>query len=495
MGRRAHDADDREPPRVVRLAPTHVGHPDPRNGLPGVHESDPRSARRAHRRRALPHETAPSVWWTDPAEAFLPPDFACPNCAGTTFTKEMNIVDIWFESGVTHRAVLEQRGLPWPADVYLEGGDQYRGWFRSSLVTAVATKGHRPIRKSSRRAGWSIRTAARCTSRPATTSARSRAWRNTAPTCCACGSRRWNTPPTCASARNCSKTSRTSTATCATVSAGTSARSTISRPKRSCRAQRWNRSTNSCSKKLDAVARDIVVAYREFRLHDAYLALQRFDGDDLSAFYVDALKDRLYTSAPDSARRRSAQSAVLEIFRTIAVLTAPILSFTAEEAWQALPAALRGDNESVFDLAFPHIGARRRAALELWDMLKALRAQVAAAEGLRDFQLDAEVDVPPAHLDAVRALGDSLREALVVSTLRGIQRIRRRHRRASAASPAAGEKCERCWKYLPLGSDPDHPTLCTRAPRSSTTSVPSVIRIPLVQPARLITGSCSSIQT
>jgi len=104
--------------------------------------------------------------------------------------------------------------------------------------------------------------------------------------------------------------------------------------------------------KLDAVTRDIVVAYREFRLHDAYLALQKFDSDDLSAFYVDALKDRLYTSAPGSARRRSAQSAVLEIFRTIAVLTAPILSFTAEEAWQALPAGLRGDDESIFDLAF-----------------------------------------------------------------------------------------------------------------------------------------------
>jgi isoleucyl-tRNA synthetase len=213
-------------------------------------------------------------------------------------------------------------------------------------------------------------------------------------------------------------------------------------------------------KKLDAVARDVVVAYREFRLHDAYLAIQRFDGDDLSAFYVDALKDRLYTGAPDSARRRSAQSAVFELFRTIAVLTAPILSFTAEEAWQALPAALRGEHESVFDLAFPALGAVDVPALELWDMLKALRAQVAAAEGLRDFQLDAEVDVPHAHLDAVRALGDSLREALVVSSLRGVHESGdgTAHVRTT---PAAGEKCERCWKYLPLGSDANRPTLCT----------------------------------
>jgi len=211
--------------------------------------------------------------------------------------------------------------------------------------------------------------------------------------------------------------------------------------------------------KLDAVARDIVVAYREFRLHDAYLALQRFDGDDLSAFYVDALKDRLYTSAPHSARRRSAQSAVFEIFRTVAVLTSPILSFTAEEAWQALPAALRGENESIFDLSFPKIGAIDVPAVELWDTLRALRAQVASAEGERDFQLDAEVAVPAAQLEAFRALGDGLREALVVSSLRGLTAAPE-GAAVVTITPAAGEKCERCWKYLPLNTDPAHPTLC-----------------------------------
>jgi isoleucyl-tRNA synthetase len=211
--------------------------------------------------------------------------------------------------------------------------------------------------------------------------------------------------------------------------------------------------------KLDAVARDIVVAYREFRLHDAYLALQRFDGDDLSAFYVDALKDRLYTSAPDSSRRRSAQSAVLEIFRTVAVLTAPILSFTAEEAWQALPAGLRGGAESIFDVEFPKLGAVDVPALELWDQVRALRAQVAAAEGERDFQLDADVTVPAAQLPAFRALGDGLREALVVSSLRSLD-ASADGSSAVKVMTAAGEKCERCWKYLPLGTDADHPTLC-----------------------------------
>ena len=210
--------------------------------------------------------------------------------------------------------------------------------------------------------------------------------------------------------------------------------------------------------RLDAVAAEIVTAFRDFRLHDAYVALQRFDSDDLSAFYVDALKDRLYTSAANAPRRRSAQSAILEIFRTIAVLAAPILSFTAEEAWQMLPAALRGDDESVFALTFPPAGETDVAALETWEQLKALRAQVAANEGLRDFQLDARVIVPAALFERFTALGDGLREALVVSTLLGLESSGDAAR--ADVQPAAGEKCERCWKVLPRGADPEHPTLC-----------------------------------
>jgi isoleucyl-tRNA synthetase len=218
--------------------------------------------------------------------------------------------------------------------------------------------------------------------------------------------------------------------------------------------------------KLDAVARDIVAAYREFRLHDAYIALQKFDSDDLSSFYVDALKDRLYTSAPGSHRRRSAQSAVFEIFRTIAVLTAPVLSFTAEEAWQSLPEALRGDAESVFDLTFPQHAVVDDEALATWELLKSLRAQVASAEGLRDFQLDAEVAVPEPFVEAVRALGDGLREALIVSQVTAVGMSGTATPMSGTATPmvatvrAAGEKCERCWKFLPLGTDVDHPTIC-----------------------------------
>ena len=135
-----------------------------------------------------------------------------------------------------------------------------------------------------------------------------------------------------------------------------------------------------------------------------------------------------------------------------------MLSFTAEEAWQCLDPALRGEAESVFDLQLPAVVPVDEAALGTWSLLKELRAQVAASEGIRDFQLDATVDVQGALYDRFVALGDNLREALVVSALRGV------HAASNGAPtvvvvPAEGEKCQRCWKYLPLGVDPDHPTL------------------------------------
>jgi isoleucyl-tRNA synthetase len=417
---------------------------------------DPRVARIAAER--FRRESA-NVWWTEPVTAFMPPDFACPNCANTTFTKEMNIVDIWFESGVTHRAVLADAGLPWPADVYLEGGDQYRGWFRSSLVTAVATKNAPPY-KQVVSTGWVVDQDGRAMHKSAGNYIGA-----------VDGMEKYGADVLRLWVASVEYT--------ADVRLGAKLLENVANVYRNLRNRfRWYLgSVNDLAPeavvpraqmepldrlvlaKLDAVARDVVEAYRGFRLHDAYIALQRFDSDDLSAFYVDALKDRLYTSAPHSPRRRSAQSAVLELFHTIAVLTAPILSFTAEEAWQALPASLRGDAESVFDLAFPHDVAVDAEALATWELLKTLRAQVASADGLRDFQLDAEVAVPAAFLERVNALGDGLREALVVSQVKAVGISGNANPMVSTV-PAAGEKCERCWKYLPLGTDPDHPTLC-----------------------------------
>jgi isoleucyl-tRNA synthetase len=421
---------------------------------------DPQLARNfaaAMRARSFDQGNASDLWWTEPVEAFAPPGLACAQCGGTAFAKERNIVDIWFESGVTWRAVLVERGMKFPADAYLEGSDQYRGWFRSNLLTSVATRGVAPY-EGVISYGWVVDQHGHAMHKSAGNyiGARDamdkygadllRLW--VASTDVFVGDVRIGAK-VLDNVANVYRNLRNRLRFLLGLIDDLTPQAVVPRE----RMEPLDRLA------LDAFAREVLDHYRGFRLHEAYLAIQRYDKEDLSAFYGDALKDRLYSSAPNAARRRSAQSALLEIFRTACVLLAPILSFTAEEAWQHLPPALRGDAESVFDLSFPRVEAVDEDALAAWSLLKELRAQVAASEGARDFQLDARVDVPERFRERFVALGDNLREALVVSDLRGVGGSANGAATVVVA-PAAGEKCQRCWKYLPLGTDPAHPTLC-----------------------------------
>jgi isoleucyl-tRNA synthetase len=421
---------------------------------------DPELARnlaRAMRARPFDAGNASDLWWTEPVEAFAPPGLACPRCGGTTFEKERNIVDIWFESGVTWRAVLVERGLPFPADVYLEGGDQYRGWFRSNLMTSVAVRDCAPYRQIISH-GWVVDQDGHAMHKSAG---------NYIAVDDAVGKygadllRLWvvSSEFTAESrlganlldnVANVYRNLRNRLRFLLGAMDGLEPRSIVPRAA----MEPFDRLALAA---LDAFADDVGEHMRAFRLHDAYVALTRFDTDDLSRFYLDALKDRLYSSAPDAPRRRSAQSALLEVFRTLCVLLAPVLSFTAEEAWQHLDPALRGDAESVFDLRLPPVVPLDEPALAAWTLLKSLRAVVAAHEGARDFALDASVLVEEPFFERFVALGDGVREALVVSTLREL--VRTPGPSQVVVFPAAGAKCQRCWKYLPLGTDPDHPTL------------------------------------
>ena len=424
---------------------------------------DPRLARnfaKAMRARSFEQGNASDLWWTEPVEAFAPAGLVCANCGGTAFAKEHNIVDIWFESGVTWRAVLVERGMKYPADAYLEGGDQYRGWFRSNLITSVATRDVAPYEKVISY-GWVVDQHGRAMHKSdgnyigADDAMQKygadllRLW--VASTDVFVGDVRIGAK-VLDNVSNVYRNLRNRLRFLLGLIDDLTPEAIVPR-------ERMERLDRLALDALDAFAKEVVDDYHGFRLHDAYLAIQRFDKEDLSAFYGDALKDRLYSSAPNAARRRSAQSALLEIFRTTCVLLAPILSFTAEEAWQYLPAALRGAAESVFDLALPRVAAIDEDALAAWALLKELRAQVAASEGVRDFQLDARVEVPDRFRERFNALGDNLREALVVSSLRGIG-VATTGSATVDVQPAQGEKCQRCWKYLPLETDPEHLTLC-----------------------------------
>ena len=418
-----------------------------------------RNFAQAMRARSFDEGNASDLWWTEPLEAFAPPGLTCPRCGGRAFEKERNIVDIWFESGVTWRGVLAERGMKFPADAYLEGGDQYRGWFRSNLVTSIAVRDVAPYGEVISH-GWVVDQHGHAMHKSAGNYIGAdeaigkygadvlRLWVASSEFT---GDMRLGAQ-LLENVANVYKNLRYRLRWFLGALDGLTPEGIVPR-------ERMEPIDRLALIALDAFAREVREHYLRFDLHAAYVAIQQFDKEDLSAFYVDVLKEPLYTSAPDSSRRRSGQSALLEIFRTMAVLLAPILSFTAEEAWQYLPAELRGENESVFDLSFPRPEPTEEEALAAWASLKELRAQVAASEGVRDFQLDAKVEVPGALYDRLVALGDGLREALVVSSLRGFDASAN-----GAASvvvvPADGEKCQRCWKYLPLGTDPEHPALC-----------------------------------
>jgi isoleucyl-tRNA synthetase len=414
-------------------------------------------------RNAAKHfrERGADTWWSGPVETFLPPGFRCPKCGGTSFEKEKNIVDIWFESGVTHLAVLGHDGLPWPSDAVLEGGDQYRGWFRSSIVTATAVKNAPPYRRIIKN-GWVNDEHGRPMSKSLGTGIDAKD-----------AMHKWGADVL--------RLWAASVEFVDDVRFGPNVVDQVSRVYRNIR----NRVRFMLSNVDDLPAGEIVPRERmnwfdrlacevtdrwttrvrehllAYRLHDAYLELIRFEGEDLSSFYLDALKDRLYSSAAASPRRRSAQSALLHILQQFLVVVAPLLSFTAEEAWQALPSELRGGRESIFDLQLSASKPPADEAVAAWEKLRELRGWVAASEGKRDYELQAKLSLPALWYERFAPHEDDVREALVVSE------ITLTHDASLAPDalerellPADGEKCRRCWKYLPLGTDAQHPSLC-----------------------------------
>jgi isoleucyl-tRNA synthetase len=217
----------------------------------------------------------------------------------------------------------------------------------------------------------------------------------------------------------------------------------------------------------DAFVAKVKAAYDACQIHDAYLRIVDFESG-MSSLYFDALKDPLYSRAAGDPRRRSAQSALLYVLTRFLTVLAPVLSFTAEEAWQAVSRPLRGDAESVFDTAFD-AGRHRSGAfdseLHLWEQLRTLRARVAAVASPRDFEAQLVLQVTPDLYKRLAPLGDNLREALVVSQLHLVASERSDDQPGDGIEefvllPADGAKCARCWKYRRLGIDPKHPEIC-----------------------------------
>ena len=413
------------------------------------------------------------AWFTEAPSDYLPRGTKCEVCGGTELIPEKDILDVWWESGVSHTSVCRHRaeadGLTFPADMYLEGSDQHRGWFHSSLLTGTMIDGRAPYKmllthgfvvdekgeKMSKSKGNVVR--------PQEVSEKFGAEIL----------RLWVTSTDYSGELRLGQTILKRV-----VESYRRVRNTL-------RFLLANTSDFDASKDLVPVEnlleldrwalayterfqKEVLAEYGEFRFHNVVSMLQTFASADLGSFYLDVLKDRLYTTAPGSEARRSAQTALWYITKTLLRLMAPVLSFTAEEAFKVFSP---NESETIFTERFeplPEV-AGAEALLAKWDAVRTVRADLQKKiEELRgegqigsSLQAVVRIEAAPAVYDALASLGDELRFVMIVSAVELVKSADEETHFAVSASKEG--KCERCWHYVAgIGSDAEHPTLCPR---------------------------------
>jgi len=424
------------------------------------------------------------AWYTPQADALVPPGTKCAKCGNEKFSKESDILDVWFESGCSHAAVLgHEPGLPWPADLYLEGGDQHRGWFHSSLLCAVGTRNQAPYSGVATN-GWTLDEQGRALSK----------------------SRGNDVDPVDIANRLGGEIVRLWVASVDFREDVVGSEQLMQRVADSYRKIRnslfryvlsnlydFDPQKNAVAfDELDildqymlrqtvAMAADVTRWYDEFAFHKIYHRINDFCVVELSAIYFDVLKDRLYTSAPNSLKRRAAQTAIWRIGEALVRLLAPITSFTCDEVWQYLP-KLPDRSASVHLANFPSASdilggsapPEDAKQAEDWKTLLAVRTEVLKAlEEARQSKLigganlEAQVTVTAAEpvFSVLSRYSDRLRFLFIVSavTLQQGSSGNGTGGVAVQVSKADGKKCERCWNYsIHVGEDADYPTVCER---------------------------------
>jgi isoleucyl-tRNA synthetase len=415
------------------------------------------------------------AWYAREPAALLPEGFKCAGCGGTEWKKETDILDVWFDSGSSSVAVLERyESLRWPADVYLEGGDQYRGWFNSSLMVGLAAHGSAPYNAVITH-GWVINVQGQKMSKSEGT--------GISPNEVVKDSgaeilRLWVASSNYQEDVRCSdeilqraqdayrKLRNTARFALGNLDGFDPARHSVAEEEM-LEIDRW------ALAKLDEVVSQVFEAFRAYEFHTVYHTLYNFATVTLSARYFDIIKDRLYTAAPRSLARRSAQTALYRIADALARLLAPLLVFTADEIWENLP----GDGErpaSVHVAEFPEARTEDRTPLLVaWAHVFMYRDVVlselekARAAKLIGSSLEARVEISASEYayNVLAPYREQLRYIFIVSEVklsRGGDAVEDEQMVVSVTR-AAGEKCERCWNYSArVGESERYPTACER---------------------------------
>jgi isoleucyl-tRNA synthetase len=418
-------------------------------------------------------EKGADVWFEEEADHLLPKGIQCTHCGGKDFVKEMDILDVWFDSGVSYAAVLEKRKeLEFPASLYLEGSDQHRGWFHSSLLTSVGTRGCAPYRsvlthgfvvdgegkKMSKSAGNVI----------APEEVINRLGADVL--------RLW------VAAEDYKDDIKISNEILKRLADSYfRIRNTFRfllgnlydfHPGRDrVPYQELHEMDRWALHQLQKLIARIREAYGRFEFHTVYHSVQNFCAVEMSALYFDILKDRLYTFSSGSRGRKSAQTALYEILKALTCLMAPILSYTAEEVWKYVPQE-PGKTESVHLALFPEVKSEYLddSLHERWEKIWEIRAIVtkvleeARKEKVIGLSLDAQVHLhlPPKVFSFIECYEKDLKSIFIVSSVTLHQSKDGKEVRAEVVR-AEGKKCERCWNYdVSVGAYPEHPAICER---------------------------------
>jgi isoleucyl-tRNA synthetase len=422
------------------------------------------------------------AWFTAESDTLLPAGTKCPHCGGTKFEKETDIFDVWLESGASYLALVgDEPDYPWPSDLYLEGGDQYRGWFQSSLLCAMGTHGTPPY-KGVVTPGWTLDEKGQAMSK----------------------SRGNDVDPVDIASRLGGEIVRLWVASVDFREDVVGSETLMQRV-----AENYRKIRNTFRyilgnlegfdpqkdavpykelqvldqyllRKTAELTAEVTRWYDEFAFHRIYHGVTHFCVVDLSAFYFDVLKDRLYTSTRKSHARRAAQTAIWRIGEVLTLLLAPIMSFTCEEVWPHLP-SLSNRPESVHlaqfvksvDVAGELFTADEWQKLEKdWTALRSVRDVVLKAlEEARNNKLigtglEAQVAItaPDPVYSLLKRYQDQLRYLFIVSAVTLVQGSGNGTAGVHVdVRKADGAKCDRCWNYsVHVGEDKAYPTVCER---------------------------------
>jgi isoleucyl-tRNA synthetase len=425
------------------------------------------------------------AWYAHTPGELMPSGTACSACGGKEFRQDYDILDVWFDSGSSHLATLGSRkDLPWPSDIYIEGGDQYRGWFQSSLLIAVALRGKSPYRTAITH-GWTLDAEGRTMSKSKGIGI---------------------DPNDLVKARGAEiarllvssvnyvedirifdelldrlgEAYRKIRNTCRFMLGNLSNQQDAGHPRfnpaidclphdQMLEIDRW------ALAQKERLVQKCLKGYEEYQFHQVYNALYHFCTVDMSAFYLDILKDRLYTYATHSPARRSAQTALWEILSSFTRLLAPILSFTSEEVYSAMSEGHPPENraESVHLLLFPKYERMKdeEYLIAEWEKIREVREVVLKSlEGVRQTgvignSLEAKVLIRASTRTAelLRRHEADLRYVFLVSQVAVQEDSAVNDGLQIEVAKADGQKCERCWNYSAVvGTETDYPTLCER---------------------------------